>query len=348
MLEDNKHEWVQHMFLDGVPDRITLLCCPEDVIKCRDCKQFPGRLCDRCRIPLCHHCAATVIRGNPKDSPMVLCNDNFWGYTSEIIFKYQVRWLEAAIVSPVWTTMVVCYVEGDGGHLINEELQQQQFRTRVRGTAHSVHMPWEDILAELRENCMDQDILGVLPRRPECLKYILRVNLRVGTYDMRRVLRQMSVRPFVLLQLLYYLIDQGHEAFQGKRSAREMKEAMRQVVESEYAVSEDEKRKPEHLQEWHLPEDFVSCSSRETQCFREKQATPDRGAVDIESCINNSRPSSLVLEASVKTAADLTALQATAVSRSAGIAKGVLNVQTGHKWLNQWHGKYFSQILPFV
>ena len=43
---------------------------------------------------------------------MALCNDNFWGYASDIIYKYQVRWLEAAVVQPVWTTMLVCYVEG--------------------------------------------------------------------------------------------------------------------------------------------------------------------------------------------------------------------------------------------
>ena len=80
---------------------------------------------------------------------MVLANDNFWGYTTCLLFKYQVTWIEAAIVQPCWTSMLVCYVEGDEGHLLGEHVQQQTHRTRVRGTAHSFHMPWEDILHEL-------------------------------------------------------------------------------------------------------------------------------------------------------------------------------------------------------
>ena len=135
---------------------------------------------------------------------MVLANDNFWGYTTDLIHKYKVRWLEAAIVQPCWTSMIVCYVEGDQGHLMNEEVNQQRFRTRVRGTAHSFHMPWEDILEELRKHCMDKGILEPIPRRAGCLKYILRVHLRVDKYSMEKVLRQLTVRPFVLLQLLYY------------------------------------------------------------------------------------------------------------------------------------------------
>ena len=44
---------------------------------------------------------------------MALCNDNFLSYTTEV------RWIEAAIVSPVWTSVLVYYVEGDLGHLMN-------------------------------------------------------------------------------------------------------------------------------------------------------------------------------------------------------------------------------------
>ena len=53
---------------------------------------------------------------------MVLANDNFIGYTSDIITRYGVRWIEAAIVNPCWTNIMVYYVEGDHGHLMGEEL----------------------------------------------------------------------------------------------------------------------------------------------------------------------------------------------------------------------------------
>ena len=104
---------------------------------------------------------------------MVLCNDNFWSYTTDILTKYKVRWIEMAIVSPCWTSMLVYYVEEDRGHLMNEEVCQQKVRTVVRGTGCSFAMPWEDILEDLKNNCMDEVLLGI-PRPPACLKYLLR------------------------------------------------------------------------------------------------------------------------------------------------------------------------------
>ena len=121
---------------------------------------------------------------------MVLANDNWWGYTSCLLFKYQVTWLEAAIVQPCWTSMLVCYEEGDEGHLLNEQMQQQRHRTRVRGTAHSFHMPWEDILQELHAHCStDGKDITSLPRSPECLKYMLKVHLRVDRQNIAKVVK---------------------------------------------------------------------------------------------------------------------------------------------------------------
>ena len=57
--------------------------------------------------------------------------------------------------------------------------------------------------------------MEAIPRKAECLKYILRVHLRVARRSMEKVLRQLAARPFVLLQLLYFLIDQNHEVFRG-------------------------------------------------------------------------------------------------------------------------------------
>ncbi len=314
------------------------------------------RLCDDCRLPLCHRCAACIVTKQAANIPMVLCNDNFWGYTTELLFKYKVRWLEAAIVSPVWTSMMVCYVEGDGGHLLNEDMQQQQFRTRVRGTAHSVHMPWEDIVEELRRHCLDKEVLNAVPRTPECLKYILRVNLRIDRYNMAKVLRQLSVRPFVLLQLLYFLIDQHHEAFRGKKTARELREDMRVAVAQHYPLNPAEVSRPEEEREWHLPASFVTVgseegkltSSRQSRLLQDKHATPDAGSVDMETCLSSGRPASILMETSTQGNCDVGSLRANAVARAAGVQEGVLQVQTGKKLIPQWHGKYFSQILPFV
>ena len=102
---------------------------------------------------------------------MGLCNDNLGGYSCELICKYRVRWLEAAIVSPCWTSSLGYHVETDGGHLLNKHLHDRKYRTRVRGSAVSYQMPWEDILRELRDNYLDKEF-GDIPRRQACLKYL--------------------------------------------------------------------------------------------------------------------------------------------------------------------------------
>ena len=38
---------------------------------------------------------------------MCLANDNLWGYSSDIIVRYKVRWIEAVVVSPCWTNIIV-------------------------------------------------------------------------------------------------------------------------------------------------------------------------------------------------------------------------------------------------
>ena len=81
---------------------------------------------------------------------MALCNDNFWGYGCNLITEYKVRWIETAIASPCYTSMMVYYAEGDYGHLMTEEVGRQLWRTQVKGTCVSFHMPWEEILEELK------------------------------------------------------------------------------------------------------------------------------------------------------------------------------------------------------
>ena len=144
VLEDDAGEWIQEVRFSSTDDTSSgqkLLCCPEDVIRCKTCTRKKQELCRKCKIPLCRECAACVVKKKTSSIPMVLANDNFWGYTTDLLFKYKVTWLEAAIVQPCWTSMLVCYVEGDGGHLLGEEVQHQQFRTRLRGTAHSFACP---------------------------------------------------------------------------------------------------------------------------------------------------------------------------------------------------------------
>ena len=99
--------------------------------------------------------------------------------------KYQVRWIEAAIVSPCWASMIIYYVEADHGHLMHEELGQQTARTVVRGSGVSFRMPWEDILENLQANCSDRHCAEI-PHPQETLKYMLRVHLQVAGQDFKK------------------------------------------------------------------------------------------------------------------------------------------------------------------
>ena len=65
------------------------------------------------------------------------------------------------------------------------------------------------------KNCLDADNAAI--RRPQELrKYLVRVHLRVNGTDFAKHSKQVHVRPFALLLLLDFLIDQEHESFMEK------------------------------------------------------------------------------------------------------------------------------------
>ena len=142
---------------------------------------------------------------------MGLCNDNFWGYTTNILSELNVRWIEAAIVNPYWTTMLIYYIEGDRGHLMQEVMGKQERRTVVRGSACTYQMPWEEIVHELSNNT------GMYPRCQASLKYFVRVHLTVCGLDMKKFMKEIYVRPFVLNRLIDVLIDSKHQAYQSNK-----------------------------------------------------------------------------------------------------------------------------------
>eukprot|EP00973_Karenia_brevis_P061884 8607411-Karenia_brevis.AAC.1 len=69
---------------------------------------------------------------------------------------------------------------------------------------------------------------------------MLRVHLQVNGVDFKKHLKQVMVRPFVLLALLNFLIDHNHEVFRGREDAERLREI---AVEKEYP--DEEKHLPE-------------------------------------------------------------------------------------------------------
>ena len=206
--------------------------------------------------------------------------------------------------------MLVCYVEGDSGHLMNEVVGQQQWRTRVKGSVASFQMPWEDIIEDLKRNIGDT-ALSDIPRAAATVKYMLRVHLKVGIIDFAKKLKELKVRPFIVLLLLHWLIDRNHPVFKGKGTCAELKARMQAAVEREYPETEVDV--PYEKREGHIPASLLAllderhaaeaCGStddvshaarakriRLTSVNDEKNATPGTAARDSGDCLADVQP----------------------------------------------------------
>ena len=292
-----------------------------------------------------------------EDIPAALGNDNYIGYTTMLLAKYKVRWIEAAIASPCWTSMLIYKVEGDFGHLMSEEWGAQSFRSAVRGTGYSVPMPWQDILRSLQCN-IDDDTLAALPRAESTLGYVLRVSLKVEHVDIRKYLKAVHVRPFVVLLLLHYLIDQEHEVFAGKGIVTALKERMRLAVEREYPETEAET--PIQDRVGHLPESLRQLieeqqrddMEQEGSCARmpyrdilgdAKNATPGTNLVPADAMFAEIRPHTVTMDKTSKTCTDPDTQRTAAFTQY-----GELAVVTSTEAVKQYDASYFALALPFV
>ena len=90
---------------------------------------------------------------------------------------------------------------------MTEVLQEARHRTAVRGSAYSFLMPWDEIVKSLQQR------IKSIPRDPECLQYMLRLHLKVAGTDFHQHLKQVHLRPGVLILLLQELFRRKHEAF---------------------------------------------------------------------------------------------------------------------------------------
>ena len=71
---------------------INIICCPEDVLQNSVKRKHPeNMICEHCRVPLCRECASKLFESRGQRVPaMCLGNDNLWGYTSDVISRYEV------------------------------------------------------------------------------------------------------------------------------------------------------------------------------------------------------------------------------------------------------------------
>ena len=108
---------------------VPLFCCPEDVKKPDPPCCGPNENCQKCKVPVCRYCRLKLWKD--QGIPVALCNDNFWGYATDLIFRYQVRRIELAVVLPTWINMIVWHIEGDYGHTMREPVAREAFRAAI-------------------------------------------------------------------------------------------------------------------------------------------------------------------------------------------------------------------------
>ena len=136
---------------------------------------------------------------------MALGHDNYWGFSTDLIVRYRVRWIEMAAVLPMWTHMIVYYVEGHEGHMMSEAVGQQPWRSSVSGQCFSFVIPWTEMLREFHKRVSEDAFLS-LPRDAYTLQYLFRVHLRVAGQSFSDELKHVRLRPFVLVRLHVWLV----------------------------------------------------------------------------------------------------------------------------------------------
>jgi len=182
-----------------------IICCPEDITCSGEHDEQEIRKC--CQLPLCYKCLLISLEATEDDYkiPRALANDNFYGFVDPTIVEYGVRWIELAAASPILNCIVCYYVEGDRGHLLDEQAFQRRNPINVRGNAYSFAMPWEHIANRLSQVVAGEVNWNELPQNEDLLARTVLFNLRIGNVVVSLCRRQMSYENVTPLHKCIYI-----------------------------------------------------------------------------------------------------------------------------------------------
>ena len=199
---------------------------------------------------------------------------------------------------------------------------------------------------------------------------MLRLHLKVAGQDFHQHLKQVHLRPGILVLLLQELFQRKHEAFCGSMAAQQMHlhpddvdvdglvsaPSVEDLERSVYAkYPEKEAHIPLAERKGAIPdgireeiEDLARKAAESTSKKRRlihttKNATPGDADQNIRTCLDDVRPKAFTLDLKPSDCTTPDAIRGGALERY-----GELNIKTGNKFTSQWESQYFSQILPFV
>ena len=293
--------------------------------------------------------------------PAALCNDNFYGFVTDMIYKWKVRWIEAAAATPIFTAMICYYVEGDRGHLMNEVMHKAAFPSAVRGNIYSYHMPWTEVFKNLYK-LQQSNGKGMekLPHSPEVLSQLVTFSLRIGdVVELNKWLPQARLRPHVVLKLLWHLVDTNYaqcvpisEQKEALMRELDLKRILKLNVEQMYPEPEDQRDKPEEEREGFIPAAVQEAirakrnsdpATRNPESgFRQKHGTPLPAPNKLDEAFEDARPQNLEPARSSDTIVEKNVQQVLALGEHYN-----LHVSTGTMFVDQWNSEYVALAFPW-
>ena len=109
---------------------------------------------------------------------MALGNNNYIGYVSKTLLENKVRFIEAAIVCPVWTSLICYYLEEDHGHLMKEEMQAG-IASECVGIFPSLLCHGRTYWIQFVEHTKEL----LVPHPPEVLAHVVRLHMKIRGED---------------------------------------------------------------------------------------------------------------------------------------------------------------------
>ena len=287
-----------------------------------------------------------------------MTNDNFFGYPTDIIYKYKVRWIECAAACPFFTSLINYYVEGDKGHLLNEKMHRGRHPVAVRGNVYSFHMPWEEIMCKMAEATGIPDLdkalsktFENLPHPPEALAQMVLFSVNIGDVaELDEWLPVARLRPHVVLKLMFFLVDSHFGHGSNLHAGLKMKATLEKQLRERYPETEA------HLQEEErqgvIPPAIEEAIRRNMKQMRkdkepqsgifQKHATPAGASGSPNVLFEELRPDSLFAD---RRSEDIVKA---GVPKTLALGKHYkMKVNTNNTFVDQWNSAYVSKAFPF-
>ena len=290
------------------------LCCPEDTVCVAQCVHDEHTVCSQWHIPICDECW-TLSLVNEK-VPKALCNDNFIWYFHASIVQQRVTWLETTIAGPVFSSLVIYYLEGDKdskwGNFMDTPVGKAPRSWGVRGNIFQFLLPWEDVLRQLFEKVEDGDP-SQWPLSPAVARHIVRVRFVRGASDVVQNFGELTVRSAVVKKLAEIYIERNIQELQQRPGvlkihtyrrcanvAASLKAHVHERVDASYPVEAHGQQNgallPGLVDIVEITSEQNSNSTRGTT-FDDKQSTPHDRARNVQSTFAYVRPTLVTNEA---------------------------------------------------